>query len=127
MKTFRPLAIAAFLTLGAALGAQASPGHDHSPKHGGVVAEGKTYDYELVARPDRLQLYVRGHGTTPDLASASAKLTLLAAGGQKQEVQLRPAGDRLEAQGTFPVGPGAKAVAVVTVGGKASTARFTLR
>ena len=34
------------------------------------------------------------------------------------------AGDKLEATGSFKVGPGTKAVAVVTVAGKPSTARW---
>ena len=37
------------------------------------------------------------------------------------------AGDKLEATGSFKVGPGTKAVAIVTVAGKPSTARFTLK
>ena len=57
---------------------------------------------------------------------ASAKLTLLS-GTEKQEVELKPVGDKLEASGSFKVGPGTKAVAVVTVGGKPATARFTMK
>ena len=34
---------------------------------------------------------------------------------------------KLEATGSFKVGPGTKAVAVVTVAGKPATARFTLK
>jgi hypothetical protein len=44
-----------------------------------------------------------------------------------QEVELEPTGDKLEAAGSFKVGPGTKAVAVVTVAGKASKARFTIK
>lgn len=100
--------------------------HEHKPLHGGVVVEVKDMDYELVARPTVIQLYLRDHGKPADLSRASARLTLLT-GTDRQEVELRPAGDRLEATGSFRLGPGSKAVAVVTVGGKASTARFALQ
>ncbi len=100
--------------------------HEHKPLHGGVVVEVKDMDYELVAKPAAIQLYLRDHGKAADVSKASAKITLLT-GTEKQEVELKPAGDKLEATGSFRVGPGTKAVAVVTVGGKASTARFTLK
>lgn len=101
--------------------------HEHKPLHGGVVVEVKDVDYELVARPTTIQLHLRDHGKPADLSKASAKVTLLT-GTEKQEVELKPAGDKLEAAGNFKVGPGTKAVAVVTVPGKApATARFTLK
>ena len=53
-------------------------------------------------------------------------LTLLT-GAEKQEVELKPVGNKLEATGTFKVGPGTKAVAVVTVAGKSATARFAIK
>ena len=83
-------------------------------------------DFELVAKPSAIQLYLRGHGKSPDLSKATAKVTLLT-GTEKQEVELKPVGDKLEATGSFKVGPGTKAVAVVTVAGKPATARFTLK
>ncbi len=100
--------------------------HEHTPRHGGVVAEVKDMDYELVATPALLQLYLRDHGQPVDVARTQAKLTLLS-GTQKQEVELKPAGDRLESTGSFQVGAGAKVVAVVHHGGKVSTARFSLK
>jgi len=100
--------------------------HDHKPLHGGVVVEVKDMDYELVAKPTVIQLHLRDHGKAADLSKATAKLTLLS-GTEKQEVELKPAGDKLEATGSFKVGPGTKAVAIVTVAGKPSTARFTLK
>jgi hypothetical protein len=100
--------------------------HDHKPLHGGVVVEVKDMDYELVAKPTMIQLHLRDHGKAADLSKATAKLTLLT-GTEKQEVELKPAGDKLEATGSFKVGPGTKAVAIVTVAGKPSTARFTLK
>jgi hypothetical protein len=100
--------------------------HEHKPMHGGVVVEVKDMDYELVAKATTLQLYLRDHGKPADISKASAKVTLLT-GAEKQEVELKPAGDKLEATGSFKVGPGTKAVAVVTVNGKPASARFTLK
>jgi len=100
--------------------------HEHKPLHGGVVVEVKDMDYELVAKPATIQIHVRDHGKPADVSKASAKVTLLT-GTEKQEVELKPAGDKLEATGAFKVGPGTKAVAVVTINGKPATARFTLK
>ena len=100
--------------------------HEHKPLHGGVVVEVKDMDFELVANATAVKLYLRDHGKPADVSKASAKVTLLA-GTEKQEVERKPAGDRLEATGSFKVGPGTKAVAVVTIAGKPATARFTLR
>ncbi len=128
--TARSRSLSLCLALGLALAGTARAGgehaHDHQPKHGGIVAETKAMDMELVATPTLIRLHLRDHGKPLDVAQARAKLTLLS-GTEKQEVELRPAGDRLEAAGSFKVGAGTKAVAVVTVGGKPSTARFTLR
>lgn len=101
-------------------------GDDHKPMHGGIVAATKAMDFELVARPAMIHLYLRDHGKPADVSKASAKVTLLT-GTEKQEVELKPAGDKLAATGNFKVGPGTKAVAVVTVAGKPATARFTLK
>ena len=108
--------------------AQAAGSHDHSPKHGGVVAEAGDLDFELVARADSLTLHVRDHGKAVTMQGASAKLTLLA-GTERAEVQLAPAGtDRLEAKGAFKVGPGTKVVAAVTLPGrKTANVRFVLK
>jgi len=101
--------------------------HEHKPLHGGVVVEVKDIDYELVAKPTVIQLHLRDHGKAADVSKASAKLTLLS-GAEKQEVELKPAGDKLEASGAFKVGPGTKVVALVTMAGKpAGTVRFSLK
>lgn len=101
--------------------------HEHKPLHGGVVVEVKDIDYELVAKPTSIQLHLRDHGKPADMSQASAKLTLLT-GTEKQEVELKPASDKLEATGNFKVGAGTKVVALVTIAGKPSgTVRFTLK
>ena len=86
----------------------------------------RTWTTNWSPSPRVIQLHLRDHGKPADVSKASAKLTLLT-GTEKQEVELKPAGDKLEATGSFKVGPGTKAVAVVTVGGKPATARFTVK
>ena len=100
--------------------------HEHKPLHGGVVVEIKDIDYELVAKPTVIQLHLRDHGKPADVSKATAKVTLLS-GTEKQEVELKPAGDKLEATGSFKVGAGTKAVAVVSVAGKAASVRFSIK
>lgn len=101
-------------------------GHDHKPQHGGIVVESKDMDYELVAKSELLQLYLRDHGKAVDISKATAKLTLLS-GTDKQEVELKPVGASLEARGSFKLTTGTKLVAVVLMAGKSSTARFVLK
>ena len=127
MKTQALLAIIALALAGSAFAAgEHNHAHEHKPLHGGVVVEVKDIDYELVAKPTVIQLHLRDHGKAADVSKATAKVTLLT-GTEKQEVELKPAGGKLEAAGSFKVGPGTKAVAVVTVAGKPATARFTLK
>ncbi len=101
-------------------------GHEHKPLHGGIVAEVKDMDYELVAKPEQIQLFVRDHGKPADISKGSAKLTVLT-GNQKQEINLLPDGDRFLAKGAFGIASGAKAVAHVNLGGPAVTVRFVLK
>ena len=129
MKTKALLASIAVTLAGSAFAAgdKHDQAHEHKPLHGGVVVEVKDIDYELVAKPTAIQLHLRDHGKPTDISKATAKVTLLT-GTEKQEVELKPAGDKLEATGNFKVGPGTKAVAVVTIAGKpAGTARFALK
>ena len=127
MKFPQLIAALALATTGAAFAADNhAHGHEHKPLHGGLVVEVKDMDYELVAKPDLLQSHLRDHGKAVDVNKASAKLTLLS-GSDKQEVELKPAGDKLEAKGSFKVAAGTKVVAVVLTSGKSSTARFVLK
>jgi hypothetical protein len=122
---FRTFLITSTLLLSGLAWAGPNDAH-HKPLHGGVLKTVKDIDYELVASPTALRLYVRDHGKAVDVSKASAKLTLLT-GAEKQEVDLRPSGDKLEATGSFKVVSGTKAVAVLSIGGKQSTARFVLK
>ena len=127
----KPLFLITALALSLAGAAHAAGSHDHAhehkPVHGGVVVEVRDIDYELVASPTAIQLHLRDHGKPADISKASAKVMLLP-GTHRQEVELKPAGSKLEALGTFKVGPGTKAVAVVQIAGKSpATVRFTLK
>ncbi|MFO0450170.1 MAG: hypothetical protein ACK52I_16170 [Pseudomonadota bacterium] len=128
MKTHAFLASIALALASSAFaaGGKHDHAHEHKPMHGGVVVEVKDIDYELVAKPTVIQLHLRDHGKAADVSKATAKVTLLT-GTEKQVVDLKPAGDRLEATGSFKVGPGTKAVAVVTVAGKLATVRFAMK
>ncbi|WP_425260412.1 hypothetical protein ACPOLB_06100 [Rubrivivax sp. RP6-9] len=129
MKTQAFLATVTLALAGSAFAAgdKHDHAHEHKPLHGGVVVEVKDMDYELVAKPTVIRLHLRDHGKKADVSKASAKVTLLT-GTEKQEVELKPAGDRLEATGSFKVGPGTKVVALVTIAGKsAGTVRFALK
>ena len=119
------LLIASSLALGSL--AWAGPGDaNHKPMQGGVLATVKDVDYELVAKLDVLQLYVRDHGKPVDVSKTTAKVTLLS-GADKQEVELKPTGDKLEAKGTFKISPGTKVVTQVISAGKTSSVRFVLK
>ena len=107
--------------------AWAGPGDaPHKPMQGGVLSTVKDVDYELVAKPDVLQLYVRDHGKPVDVSKTTAKVTLLS-GSEKQEVELKPMGDKLEAKGSFKINAGTKVVAQVVSAGKTSSVRFALK
>jgi len=128
MKTPNLLAALALALAGTAFAAgdHHGAGDDHKPMHGGIVTGTKLMDYELVAEPDVLQLYLRDHGKPVDVSNVTAKITLLS-GADKQEVELKPTGDKLEAKGSFKVPPGTKVVALVNLASKAATARFVLK
>lgn len=101
--------------------------HDVKPQYGGVVSVVKDVNYELVAKPDSITLYVNDHGKPVDTKDASAALTLLSASG-KTDVKLAPAGEnKLEAKGNFKVQPGTKVAGSVKLAGKTQNVKFTLK
>lgn len=105
----------------------AAGNHDHAPKFGGVVVEAKIGDLEIVAKPELIQIYISDHGKALKLDGASAKVVLLN-GTEKAEATLAPAGDKLEAKGSFKVAKGTKGIATVTLAGKPpATARFEVK
>jgi hypothetical protein len=101
---------------------------DHNtPKHGGMWVETKALDFEIVAKPELIQVYVGDHGKPVKLDGAKGKVTLLN-GSEKTEVDLAHAGDKLEAKGSFKVAKGTKGIVSVTLVGKsAATARFEVK
>lgn len=121
---FKSILIAAVV----ALAAPAFAGKDdHTARHGGIFVGGKALDMEVLAKPDAIHVYVYDHGKHVKLDGAKGKVTLLN-GSEKTEVELAPAGDKLEAKGTFKVAKGTKGIAVVTLAGKsAATARFEVK
>lgn len=125
MKLVQLIVALALTTTGAVFAAE-NHGHDPKPLHGGVVVEVKDIEYELIAKPDSMQLYLRDHGKPIDVSKATAKLTLLT-GMDKQEVGLKPAGDKLEAKGSFKIAANSKVMVLVSQPGKSSTARFVLK
>ncbi len=125
----KALMIAATLGLSGLAYAGGDHGHSHDPKplHGGIVSEVKEVEYELVANPDAIRLYLRDHGKAVDVSKAQAKLTLLS-GSEKQEVELKPADGALGASGSFKLAAGTKALASVALPGKAAVnVRFALK
>ncbi len=117
MKLNTLLAAAALSCAG---GAFAADGHSHDakPLHGGIVTEASDIEFELLAKADSVTVYVRDHGKPASTQGASGKLTVLT-GAEKAEATLTPAGDnKLEAKGSFKVGPGTKFVATVNLQGK---------
>jgi hypothetical protein len=114
------------MTVFSAIAIAGPGGHDHAPKHGGIVIEVKDIDYEVVAKSDVIQIYARDHGKAVKIDGGKAKVTLLN-GSEKAEVELLPAGDKLEAKGSFKVAKGTKGVAMVTLGGKTNAVRFEIK
>lgn len=101
--------------------------HEHKPLHGGIVTEVKDVDYELVIKPELIQLFIRDHGKPVDVSQVSAKAVLLS-GSEKSEIDMKPVGDKLEARSSFKASPGSKALITVTFpGNKTTTARFAIK
>lgn len=132
-------AVVAFSLSNIALAADGHKGHDHGdkkdkehahdvkPAYGGVVSVVKEVNYELVAKPDSITLYVNDHGKPVDTKDASATLTLLSA-SDKTELKLAPAGEnKLQAKGAFKIPPGTKVAGSVKVEGKSQNVKFTLK
>jgi hypothetical protein len=127
MKTVHILVVLLGLTMAGGAWSAGKSAHSHAPLHGSVVTEAHDADYELVAKPDIIRLYVRHHNANIDLQQTSAKVTLLT-GSEKSEITLVPVGEKLEAKGKFNVVSGTKIVAIVTRPGKsAQSVRFAIK
>lgn len=130
MKRFAGcIAAAAFLVWGVALAADQKHAHkEHKSHHGGVVAEIGHTEYELVAKPEALTLYVYDDDKPVPTKGGTASLSLTAS-NDKATVKLEPAGDnKLEAKGAFKVAAGTRVLATVALAGKKpQQVRFTLK
>ena len=82
------------------------------------MAEANDMDYELVAKPDTLTLYLRDHGKPAKTEGVSAKLTCSTAPENPRLCWRPQARGKLEAKGAFKVAAGTKVVALVTLPGK---------
>lgn len=110
--------LAAAVVSSSAVLAADSHGHDHKAMYGGVLAEAKDLDYELVVKADSLTLYVADHGKPLATAGGKASATVFA-GSEKTSVTLEPAGDnKFAAKGNFKSGVGVRVAVVVTPPGK---------
>jgi hypothetical protein len=122
------LSLTLFMSASAYAGGEHSHGDEHHPKYGGVVTELNAVQYELVAKPDSIAIFIEDHGKKVDTKNATAKVTLLN-GSEKTVFELTPAGEnKLEAKGSFKLDKYWKAVAVVALAGKpAKSIRFTFK
>lgn len=112
---------------GSLLGADLALAHGEArPRHGGVVQKASDLSFELVPQAGGAAIYIEDHGKPLAAAGIGGKLTVLN-GADKREAELKPAGDRLDAQGVKLVA-GSKAVASVTLADKKTlTLRFVIK
>lgn len=95
-------------------------------RHGGVVQKAKDLSFELVPQAGGAAIYIEDHGKPLAVAGIGGKLTVLN-GTDKPEAELKPAGNRLEAQGV-KLAVGSKAVATVNLANKTTlTLRFVIK
>lgn len=113
---------ALFMSAGAASAAdQHGHAHDHKPLYGGVVAEAKDLNFELVAKADSLTLYVVDHGKSVATEGGRATATIHA-GNEKTTIALEPAGEgKFVAKGNFKPGVGVRVAVAVALAGKPET------
>ena len=75
MKLVQLIAALVLAATGAAFAAE-DHSHPTKPLHGGVLVVVKDIEYELVAKPDTLQLHLRDHGKSVDVSKASASVAM---------------------------------------------------
>jgi hypothetical protein len=127
MKSIKSLTTTFGLVLALSSGfavAQEKDEHKLEPKHGGVVVESNHIEYELVVKPENVQLHAVDHGKVMDLSKAKAKVVFLVA-GQKMERTLAGQGALLSGEGVDLKGSAYTAVATVEFANKKkATVRF---
>ena len=82
-RTMKPIHFLFAMTIGLTGSAFAAGGHDHAHEHaalhGGIVVEAKDMDFELVAKPDSIALYIADHGKPVKVKGVDALVMLLSA------------------------------------------------
>ena len=98
------------------------------PEHGGVVQLVGDMTFELVARPDGVELFVEDDGEEVNSAELAAKLTIVNAGAKSEVVLASATGNKFEAKGV-KIAPGSKVTALLTLKDKQSkiAANFTIK
>ena len=87
-------------------------------RHGGVTTMLKNRDFELVAKPTSLTVYVYQDEKPALTKGASATITVMR-GEDKTTATMEPTGaNALEAKGAFKLGPGTRAQASITLSGR---------
>ena len=120
------LAVSLFLIAGTAVTlAQNKP---IEVRHGGIVVQVGDMEYELVAKPDSLNLFVYDDDKPASTKGGKATI-VLTSGSEKKVAQLEPAGgNKFKAKGTFPVKPGSKALTTIELSGRnKEEVQFTLK
>ncbi len=102
--------------------------HGAKPKHGGIVQSAGDLSFELVGKDGKALIHVADHGAEYATAGATGTLTVLS-GGSKSVADLEPgAGGTLVSKTDVQLAPGAKAVAAITLPGKAPlSVRFSVK
>ena len=113
------------VVLGMTLSGQALA-HGAKPQFGGVMQSANDISFELVSKDGKAVIYVQDHGVDLATAGASGTLTVLA-GGKKSVAALVPSGANMLISTTaLSFEHGAKAVASITLPGKAAlSVRFS--
>ena len=98
------------------------------PEHGGVVQLVGDMTFELVARPDGVELFVEDDGEEVNSAELAAKLTIVSAGAKSEVVLASATGNKFEAKGV-KIAPGSKVTALLTLKDKQSkiAANFVIK
>ena len=87
-------------------------------RHGGTVVQMGDMEYELVAKPDSLNLFIYDDDKPAATKGGKAKV-VLTNGNDKKIVELEPAGgNKFKAKGSFTVKAGTKAVATIELSGR---------
>ena len=105
--------------------------HEHAAgetgPHGGVIQDVAGYEAELVTKDGIIMLFLHDHLTDKPMDTKGMQASILFTQGsvRKGTLVLKPAGDRLQVQGTIPQGADA-VISLRTKDGKTTQARFEI-